>query len=691
MQNKILGIFFLIASNSFAQDCTGLKENDEVRLDKNGGPLVNSRIQDQDGLGTCFANATSVALQSALPGNPDVSYLQLAFSNGQQTVAPKNQGRDSAFQYSDNGEKGEVLIQGGHVCDTIAAVKSDKIGGVCSRDDVALEKSIFDPTTNSSKDSLQIQNKIIKAVSEYYDSAKLSFGINSDTSKKEIAKRTMAFNDFKGAFENAIANNQQRFSQEACLKPDITNAQTVYKNSIAKTYNYFVNKYGEKNLSKAYERVAGKTNPDAELYFYYLSAGSVNTWRNAGEVVIEVDKRVKDSFTKNYMSDLSSANPPADAMTAYRNSLIKITDKKNIRHIDKMIADLSPADKELIEKDYNRYVKKDVGDCIQKNALAYYKSDEGLVKDFANDVCLRNYLSQGKNLQNLAQILDQYNLNNIDALNSFINKLPTMSYEEAMRSIVAPDCSNDKKIKIPKSLTCEANNYNYTHMLRYKLIDEGKISRSQMDARIKTEEERIKAELEAEFPAELAAIEAKFAGKTDEYSLKMKDYQLKNAEIEKENRKKRAGGVAAAKVPKDIAGAEESRYWNAYVQNNKKVFNTDAINLLKNQKQAIPITLCTRMFTQPDSQALRDGRCEKDGADNTYQSVGGYHAMTVVGVRCQKGKLNYLIQNSWGDWESIKSAKNADGSQHFEHEFGKAWMNEDEVMDNSYGYQKISK
>lgn len=171
----------------------------------------------------------------------------------------------------------------------------------------------------------------------------------------------------------------------------------------------------------------------------------------------------------------------------------------------------------------------------------------------------------------------------------------------------------------------------------------------------------------------------------------MKDYQLKNAEIEKENRKKRAGGVAAAKIPKDIAGADEPRYWNAYVQNNKREFNSDAINLLKNQKQAIPITLCTRMFTQLDSQALRDGRCEKDGADNTYQSVGGYHAMTVVGVRCQKGKLNYLIQNSWGDWESIKSAKNADGSQHFEHEFGKAWMNEDEVMDNSYGYQKISK
>ncbi|MBC7539315.1 MAG: hypothetical protein H7281_10870 [Bacteriovorax sp.] len=697
MKNKLL-LFLLLSSVSkvFGQDCTGMVDNEEQRLDKNGGPLTQSRIQDQDGLGTCFANSTSVALQTALPGNPDVSYLQLAFSHAQKEYAPKNtaQRKDSAYIINLDGSRGNVLINGGQVCDTIKAVKDKKIGGVCKRDDVALEKSIFDSKTNNSKDSLFVQNTVIAAASEYYDSTKLDFGVNPSFAKDEIAKRTLAFTNYKMAFDGMIEKKQAKFTKEACLKPDTSNVQIVLKNLLARNYAYLTNKYGSSNSSKIYENVKGKANPDSAQFFYLMNVGSSSKYSD-GEVRVTVEKKLNDSLEKNYIGELNSTNPPSDALSALRNILMSVGGsdkaKSNKAVVDKLISEFSPEDKEILNKDYNRYVKKEVGECMNKNALSYYTSDDGLIKDFAQDPCLKGYLVQGKNIKNLAGALDQGNFLNINTLNSFMNKLPTMSYEETMRAIVAPECSDDKKIKVPESLTCESNNFNYPYMLQQKLVDTGKFTHAGIEQQINLEAANDLVQIESSQPQKIAQVEEKYSGKTDANSLKLKALEIQNLEIDKVNRKNNAHEVAKAKINKQLAGSDEPRIWNEYVEGNKKKFNSDAVNLLKNAKQAVPITLCTRMFNDPSSTALRDGRCEKNSSDSSYKDVGGYHAVTVVGVRCQKGKLNYLIQNSWGEWSAIKEAKNPDGTQHFESEFGKAWMGEDEIMNNSYGYQKITK
>lgn len=690
MRNNFLFLILMSTTvNLHAQDCSGMKDAEVVRLDKDNGPLVNGRIQDQDGIGTCFANASSVALQTALPGNPDVSYLQLAFAHAQIEVAPKNKDRDSAFLYNSNGEKGKALIEGGQVCKTIEAAKNDKIGGVCKRDDVALEKSIFDPKTNSSKDTGQAQTQIIASVSNYYDSIKEKFGIKPGAAKAEIAARTAAFTNFQNAFNNLVQAKKDQWGQQNCLKPDTANVENVFKNMQMRVYTYLKNKYGDSSkFSSAMQRVKNKPNPDSSIYLYYLGMGGVMPI-GANELRADVAFKYADNFKNSYMRDLNSKTPPKDAMVAFKNALLK-ADNKNGPLIDKLLGELSPEDRNNLQKDYNRYVKKDVSDCIQKNALAYYKSDDGLIKDFGQDVCLKNYLAQGKNLQSMAAILDRQNLNNIDSLNSFLTKLPNLNYEQAMSAILAPECSDDKKIKIPQNLKCESNDFNYVWQLRSKLVNAGKTTWTELEKKIKDDEELIKQEIDAAYPGQVAAIEAKYAGKDSIESMN-KALELSNLVIEKNNRKARAHEIATARVPKQLAGADEPKYWNEYLKSIKPKFASDALSLLKNQKQAVPITLCTRMFTTPSATALRDGQCEQNSADNSYQSVGGFHAMAVIGVRCQKGKLNYLIQNSWGDWDSIAATKNADGTQHFDHEFGKAWMDEDEVMNNSYGYQVISK
>lgn len=688
--NFVLLAVLFFSLSSHGQDCSGLKDQEVVRLDKNDGPLVNGRIQDQDGVGTCYANATSVALKTALPGNPDLSYLQLAFAHAQVDVLPNNQDKDSAYLYSSAGKSNSFLIDGGFVCKTIEAAKSDKIGGVCKRDDVALEKTLFNPQTNASRDSEFAQSKIITAVSDYYDSVKEKFGITPGAPALKISERFLEFSEFKKAFANLVNTNQERYGKENCLKPDKTNVESVFKNAEARIYAYLKNKYGDANrYTPSMKSLNGKPNPDAQIFFYYMGMGGVYQY-GGDHLKVEIAPRFTMGMDKLYMDDLTSSHPSKDALSAFKNVLLA-GDKKNAAIADKIMNELSPEDKALLEQDYNRFVKKDVAECLQKKRLDYYKNDDGLVNDFSHDVCLKNYLPQGKSLQSMAQILDRYNLANIDSINDFLTKLPTMNYDQAMRAIVSPDCNDEKKIKIPANLKCDSQDFNYAWDLRQKLVNSGKETWDSIDKKVDVEKEQIVRNADADFTRDVAAIEAKYAGKTDSNSQDNKQIEIKSAERKRDTKKDNALDIAKASVPKKLIGADEGRLWNDYYKEKKTKFSKDALSLLKEQKQVVPITLCTRMFNAPDSTALHDGNCAQDSSDNVYESVGGYHSMAVIGVRCQKGKLNYLIQNSWGDWDSITRAKNPDGSQHFEHEFGKAWMNEDEVMNNSFGYQLISK
>lgn len=689
MKNKIFLTLVLIFSltQSFGQDCGEMADNEVQRLDKEDGPLWQSRIQDQDGVGTCFANTTSVALQTLLPGKPDISYLHLAFASAQVEQAPINdkRGVDSAYRVSEEGQKAGLLIDGGDVCETIKSAQSPKIGGVCLRNDVLLEKMIFNSQTNNSQDNLFLQKKLIEAVSTYYDSTKLAFGTND---------KAQALNDYTKAFNDIIKKNQEAFTVKNCSAADTSNAEAVLKNSLARIYVYLVNKYGAISTDQMHKPINGKMNPDARLYFYFRSI-SDNEFRDArSEMKTNISPNIKAMLEKKYISSLQSVTPPKNALSVLRSALINIDGEntaENTFFVDKMISEFSNEDKELLNDDYVRYVKKDIQSCMIKNALNYYKSDEGLIKDFSSDPCLGSYLTQGRNIKNLAMILDQHSLTNIDALNNFMNKLPNLNYEQAMKAIIAPDCSDDKKIKLPESIKCENTIFSYAAFLTQKMIDDGKTTFDDVDKKILEEMGNVEKFAEDDYNQKINSLENKYAGRTDSLALLSKKNELVQLSNEKINRMNAKFPNATIKVVKELAKDEEPQIWNNFLSNNKKKFNSDAITLIKNSKQAVPITICTSMFSNPDATALRDGGCMKNPKNDQYSDVGGYHSVALVGVRCQKGKLNYLVQNSWGDWSGIKKAKKADGSQYYESELGKAWMDEDEIMNNSFGYQKISK
>ena len=88
---------------------------------------------------------------------------------------------------------------------------------------------------------------------------------------------------------------------------------------------------------------------------------------------------------------------------------------------------------------------------------------------------------------------------------------------------------------------------------------------------------------------------------------------------------------------------------------------------------------CTAFFSDENFSIKND----KKNCDTKKRH--GRHAMVVIGNRCKDGKLQYLVQNSWGNQcDSYKNKK-------FEcnKEQGNFWVDEDMLVPNVYSISKM--
>ena len=128
----------------FAQKLYALSSID---LTEEGRPLYHHRVQDQDGLGTCYANASATILQGVLSGNPEVSYFDVALKY------KKNNSYD--------GSSGDYL-DFGYICDSIKSLKNS--GSVCERSDTLFERFSIHG------DSQDLSLELLKKLDKVYDS-----------------------------------------------------------------------------------------------------------------------------------------------------------------------------------------------------------------------------------------------------------------------------------------------------------------------------------------------------------------------------------------------------------------------------------------------------------------------------------------------------------------------------------------
>jgi hypothetical protein len=139
--------------------------SDEVRLDKTPiskkfsvhGPLENVPVLDQDGLGTCYANAAALLYKSSYPEQPLLSYLDFALNYKANAKS--------------NYDKNDLKLSGGDSCSTFYFIKGKEL---CESEGSLLENGkVYD---------FDRQIDIIYDVAKFIDGFNHSY--DSDLSKK---------------------------------------------------------------------------------------------------------------------------------------------------------------------------------------------------------------------------------------------------------------------------------------------------------------------------------------------------------------------------------------------------------------------------------------------------------------------------------------------------------------------------
>lgn len=196
MSMKRVLIFSLIfVCPSLWADCRVSNGNEQVivpdskslSLFEKGKSLETHRVQDQDGLGVCYANTTTAILKSVLPTHPDISYTHAALSSATQGWRADQDwktdvGRTKFVKKSATSEKD--FTYGGYICETIAALK--KVGGACAQNKSLLEKvELNDPT---------VQERILLNVGKYFDYV------------NEVKKDPQKFDSLKKDIEIVVEN-----------------------------------------------------------------------------------------------------------------------------------------------------------------------------------------------------------------------------------------------------------------------------------------------------------------------------------------------------------------------------------------------------------------------------------------------------------------------------------------------------
>ena len=163
---KVLLSLLLLIQSAIAADCVigeGSNAVTVLEAERNslfdaGKSLSSFKVQDQDGLGTCYANATSAVLKSVLPNNPDVSYVNSALEASTRGVNASWVSNNQRFMRR-NGTKVQDITYGGFTCRTVEAVKN--AGGACPASQSILE--------NRTLRDAYVQERLMKNMGTYFD------------------------------------------------------------------------------------------------------------------------------------------------------------------------------------------------------------------------------------------------------------------------------------------------------------------------------------------------------------------------------------------------------------------------------------------------------------------------------------------------------------------------------------------
>lgn len=469
-------LLFLISFNAWSLDCGGIPEGTEVRIDKGEGSLAKAAIQDQDGLGSCYANQASLLLQSVLPGNPNISYLNLGLFYTQEKSLPDSRKKGNKFytnerKNTDNStvNEGTSAIWSGTSCATIAFIKekqkTENFGGICKAEDVNLEHGFFDPKTGNNLDASQKQGDTITSASKYMNAYQHKFGFAYD--KKEngktsdfIDKRKKA-DEFREALISFVNKSSDEFLTKKCTKPNPEKISNILDSTMSKAFLNSKDCYDNRMRIKTDKPVCKTFD---KLGFVYGRSDSVDkTMKVEFSLNDDTKKKMSSSvnnlflegsgfegFTKNLESVFSSMDTtkgPADQKTKFAKLITE---------------NISPEDKVALEKEYNRVALKQIDDCKAENVTEYFKDKDEFVKAALRDSVLCKYGDLLQRASDFAGVIPPKTFSNMSDFLSFLTDKAGLDYDRGLLELIAKDCTPAKRIKIPESIKCEHELMSFT-------------------------------------------------------------------------------------------------------------------------------------------------------------------------------------------------------------------------------------
>lgn len=455
---KAASLLFLISANAFALDCAGMPEGLVVRLDRKGGPLEKSAIQDQDGVGSCYANQASIMLQSVIPNNPNLSYLNLGLYYATDYTIPKSRASGNN-SYTHPMSKGSV-IDGGFSCKAINAAlnrqKQTKAGVLCKSSDVTIEHSFFSQSSN--KDN---QNKVLTASADYMTKYQSVFGKPEDLNSATLQSNRSKADQFKFALKKFIQEAGDGYDKECNKNAGNWSAQGgQYKRTTAMLDMV------ENALIKAFtENPKCMKNPSSsetcQSLSQYAKMATKNPNSNSSQIDFTLSEQLKSQLKNAESKIFQNASSPAasDKVLAEIANQLKIADKsKNSEQDKKLIANIViksiyPNDVKNLFENNSSNQSSDVELCKQGKFMSAFTNGRFIV-DASKDVVLCNYKGLLSNARDLASTLPMKTAKDMSTFVDFITEKAGLKYDEAILPLIATDCSVDKRVLIPEELTC---------------------------------------------------------------------------------------------------------------------------------------------------------------------------------------------------------------------------------------------
>jgi len=461
----IIWFFSIITGISWA-DCRihnlntsfRIQEDSEISLFDSGKSLSEFKIQDQGALGTCYANATSAVLKTALPGHPDISYLDsaLKYSTDHDQRVGSLQSRYTSLV------KEKSFVEGGHICNTVAALQ--KSGGACPRDLSILEnKEDIDPA---------IRSNLVKGLGTYFDhyNRENRKPENVEEAKRNVAKLIDSYNFEKtqllsrcedekqrelplaGAMETFIADQFYLHLQEEELASECDTASL-------KGFQSFL---GPK--TKVYNPDKIKVEIPASLENEFLGTLKVNS-----ELMTLLSNNLEQSRSQNDENEKKIKENLGKAVKAFFMKKLQKSPGMEPSCMNQIQNDgFSHTEDELGEQFLSdiRYQKKKlkrIGDCKQliSDTIILEDLKESEINQCMSPQHLEDVLKTFESLIEVGETIDQ----------SLLDKLTNRpkGYATQIKDILVPGCSNEANLISLDNVSCNSmamcdNNYTEAHL-----------------------------------------------------------------------------------------------------------------------------------------------------------------------------------------------------------------------------------